>query len=98
MHLSRGVGCFKQKTAYEMRISDWISDVCSSDLPAIAARLQARKVANVESTRPDVVATGNIGCITRFAAATDLPVVHTVELLDWATGGPLPPALASKAG
>src|SRR3546814_18153176 len=66
--------------------------------PAIAARLQARKVANVESTRPDVVATGNIGCITQNAAATALPVVHTVELLDWATGGPLPPALASKAG
>src|SRR3546814_20453762 len=66
--------------------------------PAIAARLQARKVANVESTRPDVVATGNIGCITQIAAATALPVVHPVALLDWATGGPLPPALASKAG
>jgi glycolate oxidase iron-sulfur subunit len=65
--------------------------------PGIAGRLKARKVANIESTRPDVVATGNIGCITQIAGATALPVVHTVELLDWATGGPLPPALASEA-
>jgi glycolate oxidase iron-sulfur subunit len=64
--------------------------------PAIAERLQARKVANIESTRPDVVATGNIGCMTQIAGATALPVVHTVELLDWATGGPVPPALASR--
>jgi glycolate oxidase iron-sulfur subunit len=62
----------------------------------LAERLQARKVANIESTRPDVVATGNIGCMTQIAGATAIPVVHTVELLDWATGGPTPPALVSK--
>jgi glycolate oxidase iron-sulfur subunit len=61
--------------------------------PGIAGRLGARKVANIESTAPDVVATGNIGCMTQIACGTELPVVHTVELLDWATGGPKPGAL-----
>ncbi|MGD1878142.1 MAG: glycolate oxidase subunit GlcF, partial [Kiloniellaceae bacterium] len=65
--------------------------------PEIAGRLKARKVANIESTRPDIIATGNIGCMTQIASGTGIPVVHTVELLDWATGGPEPRALASKA-
>ncbi len=64
--------------------------------PEIAERLKARKVANLESTRPDVIATGNIGCITQIASGTGIPVCHTVELLDWATGGPLPPALEGQ--
>jgi glycolate oxidase iron-sulfur subunit len=64
--------------------------------PAIAERLKARKVANIESTRPDVIATGNIGCMTQIAGGTAIPVVHTVELLDWATGGPTPRALESR--
>jgi glycolate oxidase iron-sulfur subunit len=59
--------------------------------------LQARKVANIESVKPDLIAAGNIGCITQIGAATALPVVHTVELLDWATGGPLPEPLAELA-
>ena len=42
---------------------------------------------NIEAVAPDVIATGNIGCITQIASGTDLPVVHTVELLDWAYGG-----------
>src|SRR5260370_31606878 len=62
--------------------------------PEIAGRLRARKVANIESTDPEIVAAGNVGCITQIAEGTDLPVVHTVELLDWATGGPMPAALA----
>ncbi len=62
--------------------------------PEIADRLKARKVANIESTQPDVIATGNIGCMTQIAGATGIPMVHTVELLDWATGGPTPPALS----
>ncbi len=62
--------------------------------PAIADRLRARKVANLERLRPDVIATGNIGCISQIAAGTALPVVHTAALLDWATGGPRPQALA----
>ena len=61
--------------------------------PDIAARLRERKIANIERTRPDVIAAGNIGCLTQIAAGTAIPVVHTVELIDWATGGPLPDAL-----
>jgi len=61
----------------------------------IATRLRDRKVANIESTGATVVAAGNIGCITQIAGGTGLPVVHTVALLDWATGGPKPAALES---
>jgi glycolate oxidase iron-sulfur subunit len=61
--------------------------------PELATRLQGRKVAAIESTCPDLVAAGNIGCIEQIARATSLPVVHSVELLDWATGGPKPRAL-----
>ena len=62
--------------------------------PEIAGRLRARKVANIERVKPDVIATGNIGCITQIGKGTSIPVVHTVELLDWATGGPEPAGLA----
>jgi glycolate dehydrogenase iron-sulfur subunit len=62
--------------------------------PAIAERLGERKVRNIESTKPEIVAAGNVGCIEQIARGMDLPVVHTVELLDWATGGPMPPALS----
>ena len=58
--------------------------------PALAEQLRDRKVANIERLKPDVIAAGNIGCITQIAAGTAIPVVHTVELLDWATGGPVP--------
>src|SRR5216683_930328 len=61
--------------------------------PALATRLRDRKIAHIESVRPDIIATGNIGCMTQLGAATKLPIVHTVELLDWATGGKLPAAL-----
>jgi glycolate oxidase iron-sulfur subunit len=66
--------------------------------PELARRLRDRKLANIASTAPDLVATGNIGCITQLATASGVPVVHTVELLDWATGGPRPPALERAAG
>jgi glycolate oxidase iron-sulfur subunit len=59
----------------------------------IARRLRERKVGTIERLRPDVIAAGNIGCITQIAAGTKLPAVHTVELIDWATGGPCPSAL-----
>jgi glycolate oxidase iron-sulfur subunit len=62
--------------------------------PEIAGQLRDRKVMNIESTAPDLIAAGNIGCMTQIATGTQLPVVHTVELLDWATGGPKPAALA----
>ncbi len=61
--------------------------------PEISKQLKARKVKNLERTRPDVIATGNIGCITQLRTGTDIPVCHTVELLDWATGGPKPAVL-----
>jgi glycolate oxidase iron-sulfur subunit len=61
--------------------------------PEIAAALRDRKLANIAATQPDVVATGNIGCITQLAAGSPVPIVHTVELLDWASGGPEPKAL-----
>ena len=64
--------------------------------PEIADRLRARKLENIAKVAAAVVATGNIGCITQLASGADIPVVHTVELLDWATGGPLPAALAGK--
>jgi glycolate dehydrogenase iron-sulfur subunit len=59
----------------------------------IANKLRARKVANIEKIKPDVIAAGNVGCITQIAAGTAIPVVHPVELIDWATGGPQPAAL-----
>jgi glycolate oxidase iron-sulfur subunit len=61
--------------------------------PELARRLRERKVANIEKLRPDVIAAGNVGCITQIAAGTAIPVVHTVELIDWATGGPAPEGL-----
>ena len=64
--------------------------------PALAAALRERKVANLQATGASVVAAGNIGCITQLAGAAGLPVVHTVELVDWATGGPRPRALSAE--
>jgi glycolate oxidase iron-sulfur subunit len=61
--------------------------------PAIAAELGLRKARHIESTEPDVIAAGNLGCITQIQLYTSKPVVHTVELLDWATGGPRPPGV-----
>jgi len=65
--------------------------------PKLAAQLRERKLGHIGRTGAHVVATGNVGCITQLKAGATVPVVHTVELLDWATGGPRPPALASFA-
>ena len=62
--------------------------------PELSAKLKARKIGNIAKTAPDLVAAGNIGCIAQIASGMELPVVHTVELLDWATGGPKPAALS----
>ena len=61
--------------------------------PEIAAKLRDRKVANIESLSPEAIATGNIGCITQIGLGTAIPIVHTIELLDWAYGGPKPQKL-----
>jgi glycolate oxidase iron-sulfur subunit len=61
--------------------------------PEISTQLKARKVDTLEALTPNIIAAGNIGCMMQIGSATDVPIVHTVELLDWATGGPKPPAL-----
>ena len=62
--------------------------------PVIARDLGIRKAGHIESTGAAAIAAGNLGCLTQLALYTDLPTLHTVELLDWATGGPLPEGLA----
>jgi glycolate oxidase iron-sulfur subunit len=61
--------------------------------PQFAEQLKARKADNLSRLKPDVVVAGNIGCISQLQGAIDAPVIHTVELLDWATGGPKPEKL-----
>ena len=64
--------------------------------PEIATRLRTRKLRNILKTKPDLIAAGNIGCITQLSGDA-LPVVHTVALLDWMAGGPRPDALGPDA-
>ena len=64
--------------------------------PDIALQLQERKSNNIRQINPDVVAAGNIGCIEQIGRGVDIPVVHTIELLEWATGGPTPVSLDGK--
>ena len=61
--------------------------------PEISQQLRDRKVRSIEAKNPDIIAAGNIGCMMQIGSASVIPIVHTVELLDWATGGPRPPAL-----
>ncbi len=61
--------------------------------PEISGELKARKVKTLEATQPQVIAAGNIGCMMQIGSGTGIPVVHTVELIDWATGGPKPAKL-----
>ncbi|MBC7677233.1 MAG: glycolate oxidase subunit GlcF [Rhodoferax sp.] len=61
--------------------------------PEISGQLKARKVNTLEAKKPDIISAGNIGCMMQIGSGTGIPVVHTVELLDWATGGPKPRAL-----
>ena len=62
--------------------------------PEISAKLKARKLETLKATGPQAIATGNIGCMVQLAGGAGVPVVHSVELLDWATGGPKPPKMA----
>ena len=64
--------------------------------PEISGQLKARKVRTLEAKSPDVIAAGNIGCMMQIGSATSVPIVHTVELLDWASGGPKPSALDAE--
>ena len=63
--------------------------------PEISKELKARKVKTLEAKSPEVIAAGNIGCMMQIGTGTQVPVVHTVELLDWATGGPKPRSLST---
>jgi glycolate oxidase iron-sulfur subunit len=101
--LLRAVG-FTVKDVPEGHICCGSAGVYNILQPRIAGQLRARKVANIARTGPDIVASGNIGCITQIAkgfadraevARAAPPVVHTVELLDWALGGPAPEKAAS---
>jgi glycolate oxidase iron-sulfur subunit len=65
--------------------------------PELAGRLRDRKAANIARTGAAIVAAGNVGCIAQIAPAVTMPVIHPVELLDWATGGPMPPAMAGRS-
>ena len=61
--------------------------------PELANRLRDRKIANIDKVMPELIAAGNIGCIIQIAGGTPIPVVHPIELIDWATGGSAPKAL-----
>lgn len=63
--------------------------------PEISGQLKARKVETLEAKAPDLIAAGNIGCMMQIGSGTQVPIVHTVELIDWATGGPKPRALTA---
>ena len=65
--------------------------------PKIAGQLGERKVQTLERLEPEVIATGNIGCMVQIGTRTPTPVVHVVELLDWASGGPEPQALRRRS-
>ena len=99
--LLSGAG-FRVKEVPEGHICCGSAGVYNILQPEIAGKLRERKIGHIERTKPVLVATGNIGCMTQLAKGfadkgASTPVVHTAELLDWATGGPLPEKLA-KAG
>ena len=60
----------------------------------IADKLLKEKIMNIEKVKPDLISTGNIGCITQIANGTTIPILHTVEIIDWYTGGPKPKILS----
>jgi glycolate oxidase iron-sulfur subunit len=96
--LLSGAG-FKVKEVPEGHICCGSAGVYNILQPEIAGKLRNRKIGNIEKTRPLLVATGNIGCMTQLAKGfadkgASTPVVHTAELLDWTTGGPLPEKLS----
>jgi glycolate oxidase iron-sulfur subunit len=90
---------FTVRTPAEAHLCCGSAGVYNITQPEIAAAIGDRKAASLETLRPDVIATGNIGCAIQIGLRAGAPVVHTVELLDWATGGPEPRALSlSPAG
>jgi glycolate oxidase iron-sulfur subunit len=92
-NILRSLG-FKVKDVPEGHICCGSAGTYNMLQPVIATRLRARKLRNLHATRPDLIAAGNIGCITQLSG-DGIPVVHSVELLDWAAGGPAPAGLES---
>jgi len=86
---------FEVRTVAEGHLCCGSAGVYNILQPGLATRLRDRKAANVNATGAAVVAAGNVGCMAQLAPVLDAPVVHPVELLDWATGGPRPVALQS---
>ena len=66
--------------------------------PKISGQLKARKIETLEAKTPDMISAGNLGCMIQIGSGTDIPIMHTVELLDWATGGPKPASLTGSQG
>ena len=60
----------------------------------IAKKLLENKILNIEKIKPQFITTGNIGCIIQIANGTKIPILHTVEIIDWYTGGPKPKILS----
>ena len=61
----------------------------------IANDLLKGKIKNIEKIKPEIISTGNIGCITQIATGTNIPILHTIEIIDWYTGGPKPKVLGN---
>ena len=91
--LLRAAG-FDVRTPVEPHLCCGSAGVYNILQPRIASELRDRKARHLARLRPDVIATGNIGCMTQIGSATMIPVVHTVELVDWAQGGPAPAGMA----
>ena len=81
----------RKHQALEREIQDALAHPSTDDIRL--AELKRRKLDTIEALAPQVIAAGNIGCMMQIGSATAVPVVHTAELLDWATGGPAPRAL-----
>ncbi|MDE3174683.1 MAG: glycolate oxidase subunit GlcF [Pseudomonadota bacterium] len=91
--LLRAAG-FEVRTPAEPQLCCGSAGVYNIQQPRIAGELRDRKARHLARLKPDVIATGNIGCMTQIGSATPFPVVHTVELIDWAQGGPAPAGMA----
>ena len=92
-HLLRRMG-FTVKDVPEAHICCGSAGVYNILQPEIAGQLGARKVQEHRAhPKPDLIATGNIGCMTQIGRGTEIPIVHTVQLIDWALGGPRPDSL-----
>ncbi len=86
---------FKVKEAPESHLCCGSAGTYNIMQPEIAGQLRERKVKNIESTKPQAIAAGNIGCLTQIGSGTDIPTVHTIKLLNWAYGGEKPEELSN---